>query len=251
METIINEYEKYKENKRGNELLSSDFDLMGWDKKKEYLRFECNFTCQSCGNNEWLGNKIPLEVDHIDGDNSNNKKSNLKVLCPNCHALTSNWRGRNKTNKINRISNSKLLEVLINNQWNFRQSLLEVGLTAKGGNYKRCHQLKREYSEFGSITENNLIVDIEKEEFINVFNSSENVKMICEKLNISYVRGFKYMKLYECKYLNDIPTLNELIDKYKELGSLVQVGVFYNLSDNGVRKWFIKYGINPKTLKNL
>jgi hypothetical protein len=34
--------------------------------------------------------KVPLEWDHIDGDCSNNRHSNLRLLCPNCHALTEN-----------------------------------------------------------------------------------------------------------------------------------------------------------------
>jgi predicted nucleic acid-binding Zn ribbon protein len=34
--------------------------------------------------------KVPLEWDHIDGDCSNNRHSNLRLLCPNCHSLTEN-----------------------------------------------------------------------------------------------------------------------------------------------------------------
>lgn len=47
--------------------------------------------CSSCGLNEWLGNKIPLELDHIDGQHLNNELSNLRLLCPNCHAMTSTY----------------------------------------------------------------------------------------------------------------------------------------------------------------
>jgi len=46
--------------------------------------------CSICGwgeINKWTG-KVPLEVNHIDGDTSNNRLKNLEVLCPNCHALT-------------------------------------------------------------------------------------------------------------------------------------------------------------------
>ena len=40
--------------------------------------------------------RVPLEVDHIDGDCYNNSPGNLIVLCPNCHALTPTYRALNK-----------------------------------------------------------------------------------------------------------------------------------------------------------
>jgi hypothetical protein len=43
----------------------------------------------------WEGGPIPLELDHVDGDRRNNDPSNLRLLCPNCHALTPTYRGRN------------------------------------------------------------------------------------------------------------------------------------------------------------
>ena len=51
--------------------------------------------CEFCGCDEWMGNPIPLELDHINGDRSDNRLENLRVLCPNCHALTPTYRGRN------------------------------------------------------------------------------------------------------------------------------------------------------------
>jgi len=51
--------------------------------------------CERCGNTEWEGQAIPLEVHHVDGDKHNNALSNLQLLCPNCHALTPTYRGRN------------------------------------------------------------------------------------------------------------------------------------------------------------
>lgn len=49
-----------------------------------------------CELETWMGQKIPLTIDHIDGDNRNNELSNLIILCPNCHALTPTWCGKNK-----------------------------------------------------------------------------------------------------------------------------------------------------------
>lgn len=56
--------------------------------------------CEQCGLKEWLNQKIPLEVHHIDDDHKNNVLENLQLLCPNCHALTENWRGRNIVKKV-------------------------------------------------------------------------------------------------------------------------------------------------------
>jgi hypothetical protein len=52
--------------------------------------------CERCGLSEWLGGPIPLELHHKDGDRTNNVLSNLALMCPNCHALTDNYRGKNK-----------------------------------------------------------------------------------------------------------------------------------------------------------
>lgn len=51
--------------------------------------------CESCGNDTWINQAIPLEVHHKDGDKTNNELDNLQLLCPNCHALTSTYRGKN------------------------------------------------------------------------------------------------------------------------------------------------------------
>lgn len=54
--------------------------------------------CFNCKLTTWMDNPIPLELDHIDGNNQNNNLNNLQLLCPNCHALTPNYRGKNKGN---------------------------------------------------------------------------------------------------------------------------------------------------------
>lgn len=55
------------------------------------------YECAICGSEgeDWEG-KIALELDHINGDNTDNRIENLRYLCPNCHAHTSTYRGKNK-----------------------------------------------------------------------------------------------------------------------------------------------------------
>jgi hypothetical protein len=50
--------------------------------------------CENCSGSEWMGQPIPLELDHINGDSTDNRIENLRILCPNCHALTETYRGR-------------------------------------------------------------------------------------------------------------------------------------------------------------
>lgn len=51
--------------------------------------------CAMCGIREWRGQPAPLELDHVNGNRRDNRLENLRLLCPNCHAQTPTYRGRN------------------------------------------------------------------------------------------------------------------------------------------------------------
>ncbi len=65
---------------------------------KKHLIKEKGHKCQNCDLTHWLNELISLEVHHIDGDSSNNDVNNLQILCPNCHSVTENYRGRKNKN---------------------------------------------------------------------------------------------------------------------------------------------------------
>ena len=52
--------------------------------------------CEECGNTQWRGNPIPLDLHHLDGDRFNNSLENLQILCKNCHALTETYSKKKK-----------------------------------------------------------------------------------------------------------------------------------------------------------
>ena len=50
--------------------------------------------CESCGIENWNGQKAPLQLHHVDGNRYNNVLNNLQILCANCHCLTDNHSGK-------------------------------------------------------------------------------------------------------------------------------------------------------------
>lgn len=101
--------------------------------------------CEQCGETLWLGEPIPLEIHHKDGDSLNNEMDNLKLVCPNCHALTDNYCGKNINKGVRIISDDVFANTLASSP-NIRQGLMKLGLTAKGDNYRRAREIIFKYN---------------------------------------------------------------------------------------------------------
>ena len=86
---------KPKQSMKDEEIFIDNSDYRcSWRLRERYkITTKINY-CEECGLTEWLGNPIPLEIHHINGKNTDNRLENLRLLCPNCHALTNNYRGR-------------------------------------------------------------------------------------------------------------------------------------------------------------
>lgn len=99
-----------------------------------------DYKCNKCGIDSWMGETIVLDLDHINGNNTDNRLNNLRFLCPNCHSQTETYKGRNKNTGKQKVSDNELLEAF-NTHGNLRKALISVGLAAKGGNYERLKKI--------------------------------------------------------------------------------------------------------------
>ena len=83
------------------EILVKKSNFQSFKLKKRLLKEKIKEEkCEICKWSEIsIDGRIPLELDHINGDHHDNRLSNLRILCPNCHSLQTTHRGKNKSKK--------------------------------------------------------------------------------------------------------------------------------------------------------
>lgn len=84
-------------------LVSGKRGVRAQNLSKHILRYLAEKYGQQCSRCAWhevnpVTGRVPLEVDHIDGRADNNAEANLRLLCPNCHSLTPDFRNLNRGN---------------------------------------------------------------------------------------------------------------------------------------------------------
>lgn len=95
------------------------------------------FVCQKCQNNGiWLGEKLTLQLDHKNGIRNDNRKENLRFLCPNCHSQTETFNvGRTERKKAS-ITKEEVVK-LAKEAKSIRDIILKLNVSDCSVNYKR------------------------------------------------------------------------------------------------------------------
>lgn len=156
--------------------------------------------CECCGLDAWNGKEIPLEIHHMNGDRTDNRIENLQILCPNCHAQTDGYRGKNE------------------NRYEKKKCISDKELKEKYEQYKEAMLKKREVREK---------------------KRKQNIRY-CKHCGKELTSKQKVYCSCKCAHaeVSKKPSDEVLNKKIKELnGNMSAVGRFYNVSETAVRKW--------------
>lgn len=175
--------------------------------------------CECCGATEWLGKPIALELHHVNGIKDDLRIENLQILCPNCHAFTDNYRGKNQGKSAQKETSDveplKLKETLTGNaDGNLEPSLIKK--CKKGAETRReeSKSLVKHYCAYCG-------KELPKEKCKQKYCSQKCAHAVTSKR----------------------PNVTDLLEAFKTYKSYVQVGKHFNVSDNAVRNWVQLYKI--------
>jgi len=187
---------------------------------KSRLIIERGHQCQKCNRTKWFDEDITLELEHVDGNNSNNVEENLLLLCPNCHSLTPTWRRAKSSFE----DNPRLICPACSGP-----------KTAKAASCIKCKNPKK--SELAKPT--------------RPYTKKSYEPRFC---TCGVEISAKANQCTDCAHNNqektDWPALEVLVTMLRS-SSFVAVGKELKVSDNAVRNRLRNRGIDPKTLEKL
>lgn len=190
--------------------------------------------CECCGLETWNNEPIPLQIHHIDGDNLNNELDNLQLLCPNCHAQTDNYCGKNKVTK--NISDEEFVEALRNSD-NIHQALVKLD-NDQGRMYERAYQLIDKYN-IDMPSKN-----IKKKKVNYCCDCGKEIKDEATRCRSCTVER----RRIDC--INEKPVTRDELKELIRTVPFVKIGKQFNVSDNSIRKWCKLFGL-PSTSSDI
>lgn len=191
--------------------------------------------CEKCQKEKWQGERIPLCIHHIDGNHINNEIDNLQVLCPNCHAQTDNYCGKNKRDKPH-ITEEQFVEALKSTS-SIRQALQKLGI-----NYAAKYYYDKAYflmDKYGFIQQ--------KKE--NIQKQKKQIKPKNKCIDCGKEIHNKATRCEKCNHIKSRKTIRPSREKLKKLireNSFLSLAKKFDVSDNAIRKWCNLYNLPSK-----
>ena len=206
-----------------------------------------DYKCAICGNiGEWNGISLTLQIDHINGIRNDNRKENLRWLCPNCHSQTDTYCGKNKTNKeIINFTEEEAIEALKATA-NVNQATKFIGCSQGGANWIRVNNIKNKYN---IIQLNNKA--LKEDGYIKTTPVKTSKITYCKKCGRPLsTKDAEYCQtcIHEFQRKCEWPSREEL-KKLIRSTPFLQIGKKYNVSDNAIRKWCLNYGLPSKKME--
>lgn len=199
------------------------------ESRKQKLIQKRGHKCEECKLANWRNQNIPLELHHI--VQNDEREENLQLLCPNCHALTPNYRG--KGIRVSKEITDSEVRIATDNSKSLREVLRKLGLVAKGGNYESLRK---------RLLKLNLLVRFQLKE----------TSKLCFQCGIT-IDGKKKFCSYKCSAifnLNGAGALQktkivwpayEVVKKMVEEHSFLWAERELGVTDNAIRKFLIKH----------
>jgi len=241
LSNILVENKYYKSNRLKKRLIEE----LGWVDK-----------CVWCGiGPEYNGKPLTLQLDHISGNNCDNRLENLRILCPNCHSQTDTWCSKKRPLKreINFddvITIPKYFFKEPVQKYKYKEYLCDIckinttlhkSKTGNGYRCKECYKIsvKREKVNFDDV------ITIPNYFFREPITKQTQKQYLCDICKINTTThesksfdGYRCVSCYriDCRKVKDRPSKEELI-KLLETFSYVHIGKMFGVSDNSIRKW--------------
>lgn len=174
------------------------------------------YKCSECQIFEWRLKKLSLHLDHINGNNTDNRLENLRFLCPNCHSLTETYCGKNK--RLKNIERGTALtpeqKKLQKKKLNFKNKCINCDSLVYR-NSIRCFKCSV-YVPKGFIAKRkNPIIHSDKIiDFLEALKSGMNYTQIGKHLNVSRVTAKNILNKAPDFNLCSREHLDELISRY-------------------------------------
>jgi len=142
----LSKHEKYLEN-RERKIRNADWSQLTNCEKRERILMEQNGKCMSCGiSQEWNNKPLKFELDHMNGNRNDNRRENLRLICPNCHSQTNNYKNRNIPKPGKTIYKEEEIVKALEKCDSIYKAMKKLGMNPHGGNYRRIRKIVEKYN---------------------------------------------------------------------------------------------------------